>query len=79
MQQAWRGADDAATRPVLTPRASGYPAMEAPAARKSVVTSQCLPHRLVLLPHPKPGRESVHRSGPESERGRIPQHVEAMK
>lgn len=27
-----------------------------------------------FLPHPKPGRESVHRSGSESQRGRYPVH-----
>lgn len=41
--------------------------------RKSVVTSYA-PQWLVLSTAPQAGRESVHRSGPESERGRYPVH-----
>ncbi len=54
------------------------PSMEGQQQRKSVVTSY-VPRWLVLSPHPKPGRKSVHRSGSESQRGDTLCIVEAMK
>nr|VUD25080.1 Biotin carboxyl carrier protein of acetyl-CoA carboxylase [Salmonella sp. NCTC 7297] len=50
------------------------PAMEAPAAAEISGHIVRSPNGWYFLPNPKPGRESVHRSGPESERGRYPVH-----
>lgn len=49
------------------------PSMEAPAAAE-ISGHRTLPDGWYFLPHPKPGRKSVHRSGSESQRGRYPVH-----
>ncbi len=73
-----RCTNDAAASQSNAAAPATVPSMEAPAAAESVVTSY-VPRWLVLSTAPQARRESVHRSGSESQRGRYPVHVEAMK